>query len=61
MKTYHVTAFSPSGEKLLDETFEAANDAEAKRIGEQILREKNLWETTHRVVSPKGELILFHS
>lgn len=61
MKTYHVTAFSPEGEKLLDETFEAANNEEAKRVGEQILREKNLWEATHRVVSPTGELVLFHS
>lgn len=61
MKTYHVTAYSKSGEKLLDETFEAENNAQAKEIGEQILKEKNCWEETHRVVSPTGELVLFRS
>ncbi|MDQ0337496.1 hypothetical protein J2S00_000266 [Caldalkalibacillus uzonensis] len=61
MKTYHVTVFSKTGEKLLDDTFEANDDQQAKEIGEQILKEKNYWEETHRVVSPTGKLLLFHS
>lgn len=31
MPTYTLTAFERDGEKLLDETFEAANDEEAKK------------------------------
>jgi hypothetical protein len=61
VKTYHITVYSKSGEKLLDETFEAENNEQAKQIGEKILKEKNYWEMTHRVVSPTGELLLFHS
>ncbi|WP_157074365.1 YhzD family protein, partial [Geobacillus zalihae] len=48
------------GEKLLDETFEAANDEEAKKIGEQKLRERGCWDKTHRCVNASGKLILFH-
>ncbi|GGK14635.1 hypothetical protein GCM10010965_04560 [Caldalkalibacillus thermarum] len=61
MKTYHVTVYSKSGEKLLDETFEATDDQQAKVIGEKLLKEKNYWEYTHRVVSPTGKLLLFQS
>ncbi|WP_044748814.1 YhzD family protein [Bacillus alveayuensis] len=60
MKTYTLTVFEKNGEKLLDETFEAANDEEAKKIGEQKLREKNYHEKTHRCTSSSGKLILFH-
>lgn len=60
MQTYKLTAFEASGEKLLDEAFQAANDAEAKAIGEQLLLEKNLLEKTHRCVSPTGKLLIFH-
>ncbi|MBU8880028.1 hypothetical protein BGM26_13680 [Bacillus sp. FJAT-29790] len=61
MKMYKLTAFEPNGEKLLDEAFQAGNDAEAKGIGEQMLKEKNLQEKTHRCTSPAGKLILFHN
>jgi hypothetical protein len=60
MMTYKLTAFEANGEKLLDESFQATNDVEAKMKGEQILQEKNLGEKTHRCVSPTGKLILFH-
>jgi len=60
MKTYKLTAFDVSGEKLLDETIQAANDQEAKEKGSSLLAEKNLEETTHRCTSPSGKLILFH-
>ncbi|WLR51466.1 YhzD family protein [Bacillus tianshenii] len=61
MPTYFLTAFDKKGEKLLDETFEAATDEEAKQTGEQMLSEKDLSEHTHRCVSPNGKLVLFHS
>jgi hypothetical protein len=60
MKTYTLTVFDKSGEKLLEETFEAASEAEAKKIGEQILREKNYHDKTHRCTSSSGKLVLFH-
>jgi len=60
MKTYKLTAFDVSGEKLLDETIQATNDQEAKEKGSSLLAEKNLEETTHRCTSPSGKLILFH-
>ncbi|MBB6281723.1 MULTISPECIES: YhzD family protein [Geobacillus] len=60
MPTYTLTAFERDGEKLLDETFEAANDEEAKKIGEQMLRERGCFDKTHRCVNASGKLILFH-
>jgi len=60
MKTYKLTAFENTGEKLLDESFEAQTDEEAKRIGENLLNEKQLANKTHRCVSPEGKLLLFH-
>lgn len=59
-KVYKLTVFEPSGEKLLDEAFTAANHDEAKEIGHNILKEKNYSAFTHRCTSPAGELILFH-
>jgi hypothetical protein len=60
MKTYTLTVFEKTGEKLLDETFEASSDEEAKKIGEQKLKEKNYHKKTHRCTSSSGKLILFH-
>ena len=59
METYKLTAFEPNGEKLIDESFQAGNDNEAKEIGLKMLEEKNLSEKTHRCTSPRGKLILF--
>ncbi|WP_342430172.1 YhzD family protein [Neobacillus sp. FSL H8-0543] len=61
MKSYKLTAFEATGEKILDEAFQAENDNAAKEIGEKLLTEKNLLEKTHRCTSPSGKLLLFHS
>lgn len=61
MKTYKLTAFEANGEKMVDESFQAENDDAAKELGEKLLAEKNLLEHTHRVISPSGKLLLFHS
>ncbi|KIY21926.1 MULTISPECIES: YhzD family protein [Mesobacillus] len=60
MDTYKLTAFESNGEKLMDESFQAGNDDEAKEIGAKMLEEKNLSDKTHRCTSPRGKLILFH-
>ncbi|GIN93170.1 hypothetical protein J6TS1_43270 [Siminovitchia terrae] len=60
MGIYKITAFEPSGEKLLDESFEAMDDSEAKEKGTAILTDKGLLNRTHRCSSPAGKLLLFH-
>ncbi|MBY0095241.1 YhzD family protein [Mesobacillus maritimus] len=60
METYKLTAFKPDGEKLLDESFQASSEEEAKTIGEKMLSEKNLQDNTYRCTSPRGKLVLFH-
>ncbi len=60
METYKLTAFRKDGEKLADESFQAANDDEAKEIGKRMLAEKDLEDATHRCISPRGKLLLFH-
>lgn len=60
VKNYFLTAYDDTGEKLLDETFIATNDKEAKKIAEKQLHEKNYHETTHRLVSSDATLLLFH-
>jgi hypothetical protein len=57
---YVLTVFDKSGEKLLEETFEAATEKEAKEIGESKLKEKDYLEATHRCTSSAGKLVLFH-
>lgn len=59
MGVYTVTAYEKDGTKLLDQTFEASNEGEAKEKGEQLLREKNLYGHTHRCTSSSGKLVLF--
>lgn len=61
MKSYKLTAYEKKGKVIIDETIEAENDIEAKQQGQALLKEKNLLETTHRLASPTGQLILFHS
>lgn len=60
MKTYNLTVFDKSGEKLLDETFEAENNEKAKEVGTSRLKEEGYSEHTHRCVSPDAKLVLFH-
>ncbi|MFA1819091.1 YhzD family protein [Virgibacillus oceani] len=59
-RTYALTVFDQSGGKLLDESFTAKNDDEAKEIGQTRLEEEEYSERTHRCVSPEAKLILFH-
>ncbi|KAB2337119.1 hypothetical protein F7731_05700 [Cytobacillus depressus] len=61
MKTYKLTVFEKSGEKLLDEAFQAGDDAAAKGSGKQMLTDKGYEEKTYRCTSPAGKLILFQS
>ena len=61
MRTYKLTAFEKTGKMIADETFTAENDEQAKAKGEEILKEKELEEQTHRLASPAGKLLLFRS
>jgi hypothetical protein len=56
---YYLTVFEKNGEKLLDESFEAQSEQEAKEIGQRKLEEKNLSDKTHRCTSGAGKLVLF--
>ncbi|WP_188456589.1 YhzD family protein [Virgibacillus oceani] len=60
MRTYILTVFEKTGKKLLDESFQAANDEEAKKIGDARLTKEGFNEHTFRCVSPEAKLILFH-
>lgn len=60
MGKYTLTVFSKSGETLLDESFEAATEKEAKTLGEKRLEELNFLDTTHRCTNASGKLVLFH-
>ncbi|MRX71475.1 hypothetical protein GJU40_04710 [Bacillus lacus] len=59
MAQYFLTVFEKDGNKLLDESFTAATEDEAKEIGQQKLEEKDYLKKTHRCVSSSGKLILF--
>ena len=59
MAIYYLTVFEKNGEKLLDESFEAQSEKEAKEIGQQKLEEKNFTDKTHRCTSSSGKLVLF--
>jgi len=60
MVDYVLTVFSKDGEKLLDESFAAQNDDEAKNVGQKRLDEEGYAEHTHRCVAPNARLVLFH-
>ncbi len=57
---YALTVYAKDGENLLDETFAADNDEEAKSLGQKRLDEEGYTEHTHRCVSPDARLVLFH-
>ena len=61
MKTYKLTAYEPKGKLIMDESLQAATDEEAKEKGQIILEGKELIGSTHRLASPSGKLLLFHS
>ncbi|MEK3980492.1 YhzD family protein [Psychrobacillus sp. FSL K6-2836] len=60
MKSYKFTAFEPTGELILEETWEYENDDVAKQKGEAIIEEKGFADKTHRLVNSSGKLVLFH-
>lgn len=60
MRTYALTVFDDSGEKLLDESFTAPTDDEAKTVGQARLEDAGFQGHTHRCVTPEAKLILFH-
>lgn len=60
MRTYVITVFDQTGEKLLDEAFTAETDEEAKRISSARLEDKGYSDYTHRCVSEDAKLVLFH-
>lgn len=60
MKTYVLTVFGKNGKKLLDESFTALNDDDAKKIGKKRLLDLGYNNYTHRCVSEEAKLILFH-
>ncbi|PGC30913.1 hypothetical protein COM11_09135 [Bacillus pseudomycoides] len=59
MGVYVLTVFKKDGSKMLDESFEAVTEAEAKSKGASILQEKGLHKHTHRCTSSAGKLVLF--
>lgn len=61
MRTYKFTAFEQTGKLITEETFTAENDDQAKEKGQEILKEKELEDQTHRLASPAGKLLLFHA
>lgn len=61
MKTYKLTAYEPQGKVIMDESLVAATDEDAIEKGQIILEGKKLLEATHRLASPSGKLLLFHS
>ncbi|MDN7247340.1 YhzD family protein [Planococcus sp. 1R117A] len=61
MRTYKLTAYEQTGKLIIEETFTAENDEQAKDKGQAILEEKDLVNQTHRLASPAGKLLLFHS
>ncbi|KGX86155.1 YhzD family protein [Pontibacillus marinus] len=60
MKAYVLTVFAQDGTQLLEESFEAPNDDDAKKIGEQKLADQGYEDHTHRCVAPEGHMVLFH-
>ncbi|MFC7372876.1 YhzD family protein [Fictibacillus iocasae] len=60
MLSYTLTVYEKNGDKIADEALKANDDKEAKKLGEERLKELNAEEKTHRLTSPKGQLLLFH-
>lgn len=61
MRTYKLTAYEQTGKLITEETFTAENDEQARDKGRALLEEKELTNQTHRLASPAGKLLLFHS
>lgn len=61
MRIYKFTAYEQTGKLITEETFEANNDEEAKEKGQAIIDKNEFHKITHRLASPAGKLLLFHS
>lgn len=59
MGTYYLTAFEKTGKTLLDETFEANNESEAKEKGNAILAEKDCFNTHTDAQHKRDSLFYF--
>lgn len=61
MKTYKLTVYEQTGKLVVEETFAAATDDEAKVEGTKFIEQHAAEEKTYRLASPTGQLLLFHS
>ena len=61
MGTYKLTGYEQSGELVFEESITASNDDDAREKGRELLDQKAWGEKTHRLASPLGKLLLFHS
>lgn len=61
MRVYKFNAYEKKGKLITEETFEAENDDEAKVKGQAIIEANDFYEVTHRLASPAGKLLLFHT
>lgn len=59
MKSYFLTAFERSGEKVIDEEFSAQNNEEAKAWALRKLEEENYSDLPHRCVTSNAKLVSF--
>ncbi|WP_100371904.1 YhzD family protein [Bacillus sp. FJAT-45037] len=59
MSEYFLTVYEPSGEVLVNERIEAANDEVAKELGQKKITENQHQNHTHRLTR-SGKLIMFH-
>jgi len=60
MKSYYITVFEKDGKLLVEKSFEAASDDEAKHEAFNFLTHEGYSEKTHRCVSRDAKLLLFH-
>ncbi|SDO29868.1 YhzD family protein [Alkalicoccus daliensis] len=60
MKLYYLTAYSKTGEHLINETLEAETDKEAIENAVKRLEEENLQELPSRLVKSSGGMLHFH-
>lgn len=60
MKTYYLTAYSPQGEHLINESLQAESDDEAIQAAVKKLEEEELTEVPSRLVRSSGGMLHFH-
>jgi|GEM_PF-3801074 hypothetical protein len=60
MKTYYLTAYSPGGEHLINESLQADTDDEAVKAAVKRLEEEELTDVPSRLVRSSGGMLHFH-